>query len=115
MEDSMVIALTSLTAWLASFAVGVIKAREWVEGVALTAMRSGEGREIVHSILSEKHTTIEDKLDTLTANLETVADRLEMHIEVLSQRMESKLDRLHKDTHDLDVRLSVIEGGQARQ
>jgi hypothetical protein len=38
-----------------------------------------------------------------------VADRLESRIDSLATRMEARLDRLDKDTHAIDVRLSVIE------
>lgn len=112
MDNSMVLALASLVAWLLSFAVGVLKAREWVEFVALTALQSGEGRKIVLNTLEEKHGSIEEKLDQLNSNLDHIAERLEARIETLSQRVEMQMNQLSKDYHDVDVRLSVIEGGK---
>jgi hypothetical protein len=109
METSLVVALASLGAWVVSFAVGVLKARDWVESVSLSAMKSGAGRSIVNEAVQERHTRVEDKMDALAKSLESVADRLETRIEALAARMETRLDRLDKDTHAIDVRLSVIE------
>lgn len=111
MDHQAVIALTvvNLLAWLATFAVGVLKARDWVEAVSLAAMKSGAGRAIVTESVQERHSRVEDKIDSLNKNLESMADRLETRIESLAARMETRLDRLDKDTHAIDVRLSVIE------
>ncbi len=115
METSMVVALASLGAWAVSFAVGVLKARDWVESVALAAMKSGEGRSIVTEAVQERHTRVEDKMDALAKSLEVMTDRLETRIDALATRMESRLDRLDKDTHAIDVRVSVIESGNERR
>ena len=112
METSLVVALASLGAWLLSFAVGVLKARDWVEAVALSAMKSGAGRSIVTDAVQERHTRLEDKIDALTKSLETVATRLETRMEAMATRVEARLDRLDKDMHAVDVRLSVVESGK---
>jgi phage-related minor tail protein len=59
--------------------------------------------------MQERHSRVEDKMDALAKSLESVADRLESRIDSLATRMEARLDRLDKDTHAIDVRLSVIE------
>lgn len=109
METSLIVALASLGAWLLSFGVGILKARDWIESVALSAMKSGAGRAVVTEAVQERHTRVEDKIDVLTKSLESVADRLEGRIEALATRMETRLDRLDKDMHAIDVRLSVVE------
>jgi len=114
MDSRIVIVITvaNLFAWLLTFAVGVLKARDWVEAVALAALKSGAGRSIVTESVQDRHTRLEDKIDSLTKSVENVADRLETRIEALAARMESRLDRLDKDTHAIDVRLSVIESSK---
>ena len=109
METSLAVALVSLVAWIVSFAVGVLKARDWIENVSLAAMKSGAGRSIVNDTVQERHSRVEDKIDVLTHSLESVADRLETRIEALATRMEARLDRLDKDMHAIDVRLSIVE------
>lgn len=114
MDSQIIIVITvvNLLAWLLTFAAGVLKARDWVEAVALSALKSGSGRSIVTESVQERHSRLEDKMDSLTKSLEVVADRLEKRIDALATRMESRLDRLDKDTHAIDVRLSVIESSK---
>ena len=109
MTLELVLSVSSLATTLVAFFVGVLKAREWIESVALNAMRSGEGREIVVDSMRDRHTRVEDKIDVLTRSVGSMTDRLEVRIEQLSVRMESRLDRFDKEQHQIDVRLSVIE------
>lgn len=109
MDTPTIVSYASLGAWAISFAWGVLRARDWVEKVALGALKSGEGRSVMVDAVSDRHTRVEDKLDALQHNLESIADRLEERIEAVAIRMETRLDRLDKDAHQLDVRLSVIE------
>lgn len=109
MDMPVILSAASLVAWIVSFAWGVLKARDWVESVALNALKSGEGRTVMVDAVSDRHSRVEDKLDALAQHLASVADRLEVRIEAVAVRMESRLDRLDKDAHALDVRLSVIE------
>lgn len=107
--DSEVVAWVGLATSVSTVIVSVLKARDWIESVSLAALRSGAGRSIITETVSEKHSRVEDKMDALAKSLESVADRLETRIEALATRMDSRLDRLDKDTHAIDVRLSVIE------
>jgi len=107
--DESVVAWASLITSAGSVIVMVLKARDWVEAVALSALKSGSGRAAVAEVMQERHSRVEDKMDALAKSLESVADRLETRIEALATRMDSRLDRLDKDTHAIDVRLSVIE------
>lgn len=109
MTLELALSVGSLLTTLAAFLLGVLKARDWIESVALNAMKSGEGRSIVVDAVSERHTRVEDKIDALTASVSAMTDRLEVRIEQLSVRMEARLDRLDKEQHQIDVRLSVIE------
>lgn len=112
MTLSELASFVALGGWGVSVVVGVLKARDWVEGVALAAMKSGAGRSIVTESVQDRHTRLEDKIDSLTKSVENVADRLEKRLESVAARMEARLDRLDKDTHAIDVRLSVIESSQ---
>jgi nitrate/nitrite-specific signal transduction histidine kinase len=107
--DSEVVAWAGLVTSAGSVIVAVLKARDWVEAVALAALRSGAGRAAVSEVVQDRQSRAEDKMDALAKSLESVADRLETRIEALATRMDSRLDRLDKDTHAIDVRLSVIE------
>jgi hypothetical protein len=109
MEMPAIVSYVSLGAWVVSFAWGVLKARDWVETVALNALKSGEGRTVMVDAVSDRHSRVEDKLDALTQHVTSIADRLEGRIEAVAVRMESRLDRLDKDAHQLDVRLSIVE------
>ena len=109
MEMPAIVSYVSLAAWVVSFAWGVLKARDWVETVALNALKSGEGRTVMVDAVSDRHSRVEDKLDALTQHVTSIADRLEGRIEAVAVRMETRLDRLDKDAHQLDVRLSIIE------
>ena len=109
MDTPTIVSYVSLAAWAVSFAWGVLKARDWVERVALSALKSGEGRTVMVDAVSDRHSRVEDKLDALTQHVTLIADRLEGRIEAVAVRMESRLDRLDKDAHQLDVRLSIIE------
>lgn len=108
MNDSIV-AWAGLVTSVGSVIVAVLKARDWVEAVALSALKSGAGRAVIAEAVQERQSRAEDKMDALAKSLESVADRLETRIEALSVRMEARLDRLDKDTHAIDVRLSIIE------
>lgn len=108
MNDSIVAWVGFITS-VGSVIVAVLKARDWVEGVALAALKSGAGRAAIAEVMQERHSRVEDKMDALAKSLEIVADRLETRIDALATRMEARLDRLDKDTHAIDVRLSVIE------
>lgn len=112
MSLELALSVGSLLTMFVAFLVGVLKARDWIEAVTLAAMRSGEGRAIVVEAVSDRHTRVEDKLDTLTQSLSSMADRLEGRIETLSVKMEARLDRLDKDAHQLDIRMSVLESKQ---
>ena len=109
MTIELALSVGSLVTMLIAFLVGVLKARDWVETVALAALKGGEGRSVVVDAVADRHSRVEDKLDTLTQSLSGMADRLEGRIENLSARMEARLDRLDKEQHQIDVRLSVIE------
>lgn len=107
--DSEVVAWVGLATSVGTVIVSVLKARDWVEAVALSALKSGAGRAAVSEVVQDRQSRAEDKMDALAKSLESVADRLETRIEALATRMDSRLDRLDKDTHAIDVRLSVIE------
>ena len=107
--DSAVVAWVGLATSVGTVIVSVLKARDWVESVALAALKSGAGRAAVSEVVQDRQSRAEDKMDALAKSLESVADRLETRIEALATRMDSRLDRLDKDTHAIDVRLSVIE------
>lgn len=109
MTLELALSIGSLVTTVASLALGVLKARDWIESIALAALKSGEGRAVVVEAVAERHSRIEDKLDALTQSLASMADRLEGRIESLSVRMETRLDRLDKDAHQLDVRMSILE------
>lgn len=109
MSIELALSAASLVTTLGAFIVGVLKARDWVEAVALAALKSGEGRAVVVEAMTDRHSRLEDKIDALTQSLTTIADRLEGRIENVAIRMEARLDRLDKDAHQLDVRMSVIE------
>lgn len=107
--DSEIVAWAGLITSAGSVVVTVLKARDWVESMALAALKSGAGRAIITETVSEKHSRFEDKMDALAKSLESVANRLENRIEALATRIDARMDRLDKDAHDIDVRLSVIE------
>lgn len=107
--DSEIVAWAGLVTSAGSIIVAVLKARDWVESVSLSALRSGAGRAAVSEVVQERHSRVEDKMDALAKSLENMADRLETRIDALATRMETRIDRLDKDTHSIDVRLSVIE------
>lgn len=112
MTDGEIVAWAGLATSAGSIVVAVLKARDWVESVSLSALKSGAGRAVIAEAMQEKHSRVEDKMDALAKSLENVADRLETRIDALSVRMEARLDRLDKDTHAIDVRLSVIESAK---
>lgn len=107
--DSEIVAWAGLATSAGSVVVAVLKARDWVEGVALSSLKSGAGRAAINEVVQERHSRVEDKMDALAKSLESMGGRLETRIDALATRMEARLDRLDKDTHQIDVRLSVIE------
>lgn len=109
MTDGELVAWAGLATSAGSIVVAVLKARDWVEIVSLSALKSGAGRLVIAEAVQERQSRAEDKMDALAKSLESVANRLEARIDALSTRMETRLDRLDKDTHAIDVRLSVIE------
>jgi GTP-dependent phosphoenolpyruvate carboxykinase len=95
----------ALGGWGVSVVVGVLKARDWVEGVALAAVKSAEGRAAVLEATTDKHSRVEDKLDVLAKRLEEVVSR----IDGLSRKVEERMDRLDREVNSMTVRVAVLE------
>lgn len=109
MTDSEFVAWAGFLTSAGSVVVAVLKARDWIEAVSLSALKSGAGRAVIAEATQDKHSRVEDKMDLLAKSLESMGDRLETRIDALAVRMEGRLDRLDHDTHAIDVRLSIIE------
>lgn len=104
-----VAAVVGVLAWLGTIVVAVLRGRELVAKMALSAIGSLEGRSVVLAITSDKHGRIEEKLDTLVRSLDGMAVRLEGRIDQMTSKIETQLTRLDADTREMEVRLAVLE------
>jgi|GEM_PF-3617043 hypothetical protein len=105
MSDGEMIAWAGLLTSGGSIVVAVLKARDWVEGVALAALKSGAGRAVIAEATQDKYSRVEDKLDTLARRLEEVVAR----IDGLSRKVEERMDRLDREVNSMTVRVAVLE------
>lgn len=105
MSDGEMIAWAGLLTSAGSIVVAVLKARDWVEGVALAALKSGAGRAVIAEATQDKYSRVEDKLDTLARRLEEVVAR----IDGLSRKVEERMDRLDREVNGMAIRVAVLE------
>ena len=101
--------IASLIAWGVSAITTVLKGRDLVEKIALSALKSADGREAVLSITGEKHDRIEEKLDALTKTVDALATRLEGRIDQMGAKLEARHEKIDASAHEMDVRLTKVE------
>jgi len=103
------IAVATCLGWLVSTAVAVVKGKDWLEDIALRVLKSAEGRSAVLAITSDQNSHVDQRLDQLTRAVDLLGARLEGRMEAISQKMDTRLERLDTDARSLDKRLFVIE------
>lgn len=103
------VAVATCLGWLVSTAVAVVKGKDWLEDIALRVLRSAEGRSAVLAITSDQNSHVDQRLDQLTRAVDLLGARLEGRMEAISQKMDTRLERLDNDARNLDKRLFVIE------
>ena len=86
-DATLVVAVIAATGWLTTLVFAILKGREMVARAALEAVGSIEGRAVILAITNEKHSRIEEKLDSI----------------------QEKLDALASNVMGMTVRLAVIE------
>lgn len=103
------VAVATCLGWLVSTAVAVVKGKDWLEDIALRVLKSAEGRSAVLAITSDQSNHLDQRLDQLTRAVDLLGARLEGRMEQMSQKMDTRLERLDTDARNLDKRLFVIE------
>lgn len=103
------VAVATCLGWLVSTAVAVVKGKDWLEDIALRVLKSAEGRSAVLAITSDQNNHLDQRLDQLTRAVDLLGARLEGRMEQMSQKMDTRLERLDTDARGLDKRLFVIE------
>lgn len=103
------VAVATCLGWLVSTAVAVVKGKDWLEDIALRVLKSAEGRSAVLAITSDQNNHLDQRLDQLTRAVDLLGARLEGRMEQMSQKMDTRLERLDNDARGLDKRLFVIE------
>lgn len=86
-EMHAILTVLSIIISLGTIVVAILRGRDLVARVALEAVGSIEGRNVVLAITGEKHGRIEEKLD----------------------KIEEKLDILASSMNEMAIRLAVIE------
>ena len=103
------VAVATCLGWLVSTAVAVVKGKDWLEDIALRILRSAEGRSAVLAITSDQNSHVDQRLDQLTRAVDLLGARLEGRMEAISQKMDTRLERLDTDARNLDKRMFGIE------
>jgi len=103
------VAVATCLGWIVSTAVAVVKGKDWLEDIALRVLKSAEGRSAVLAITSDQNNHLDQRLDQLTRAVDLLGARLEGRIEQMSQKMDTRLERLDTDARDIDKRLFVVE------
>lgn len=103
------VAVFTSIGWLISIIGAVLKGREWVEDQVIKAIKSADGRAAVLEVTRDRFDRIEEKIDSLAKSVQQVGENLGGQIIQMSTKIDSGLERLSRDAHDLDKRLFSIE------
>ena len=97
-ELSTVLAGFSILSSIGTIAVAVLKGRDMVAKAALEAVGGIDGRNIVLSIVAEKQSRIEEKLDALTHS-----------VNGMTTELRTQMHQMSNEVRDLTVRIAIIE------
>jgi len=103
------VAVFTSIGWLVSIIGAVLKGREWVEAQVIKAIKSSDGRSAVLEVTRDRFDRIEEKIDSLAKTVQQLGEHLGGQIIQMSTKIDTGMERLNRDAHDLDKRLFSLE------
>lgn len=97
-DTANLLTVLSIVTSIGTIIVAVLRGRDMVAKAALEAVGSIEGRNVVLSIVSEKQSRIEEKLDTLTHS-----------VNGMTTELRTQMHQMSNEVRDLTVRIAIIE------